>query len=278
MSYLSEIGIQSFKDGLNLLADRRLALKGFSTLLDLALRQEGGALSSDCSGIVGLLDRQLDDIGELEDFFEDEFSRAKAQNLKVSDANMIAHVAGVPVIKVERVIQVAVGIDLSSERVRSPFEAESAEKEVIGHLSSRALVSEGWLEVAAAVADIPVDALSVAFDTVIHLDPDAIKTRPRDEYVAELKTKITHEKTVAFLAAIKQGRDEATEISASNAEEMRAAFIRTKAAEGADTAAIAQALNMKKATVDRVIGQLLAGSEPEVAKTASDDGRTAVNE
>ena len=278
MSYLSEIGIEDYGDALEMLSRTAMAMKGFSVLLDGALYQYGGELKPEGSGIAGLLDRQIEDLVELKTFLRDEFNRVLASKLNVANASMIAHITNLPVRKVEAVIQVAAGIDLSNERVRQPLDAGSARKEVVDHLSSRALVSEGWLEVAAAVADIPVDALSVAFDAVMYLDPGAVKSRPRAEYVAELKTKLSPEKTAAFLARIKQVSDEERETATANVKEMRDAFIRTKAAEGADTAAIAQALNLKKATVERVIGQLLAGAEPEDAETASDGGRKAVNE
>lgn len=58
-----------------------------------------------------------------------------------------------------------------------------------------------------------------------------------------------------------------------NPADLRKEFIADKIKEGVDAGQIAQALNLKKQTVERVIGQLLAGQSSQ----DTEDGQQAVN-
>lgn len=271
MSYLNELGIHDYGDALEMLSRTTGALKGFSALLDAALAQGGGDLQPASFGIVELLDRQIEDIEELGTFLRGEFSRVRADKLQIRDGVTIARLTGLPVRKVEVVIQVAAGIDLSTKRERDPLEAETAKKEALDYLVARALASDRWLELASAFADIPTDALRLALEALLYLDDGALGSMSQSEYMAELTSRIrpaAADHSEQFVEAVKQVHEETMEASAVKAKEMRNAFIREQVSEGADLAAIAQALNLKKATVERVVGQLLAGATPQ-----SDDDR-----
>ena len=279
MSYLTELGIHDYGDALEMLSRTTGALKGFSALLDAALMQGGGDLQPASCGIVELLDRQIEDIEELETFLRSEFQRVRANKLEIRDAATIAAITGLHVRKVEAVVQAAAGVDISTKRAREPFEADTAERQLIDDFLLRRLASERGLELASAFADISTDALRNALEALFYLDEDKLGSMPHNEYVAELRAKIRPsavDHTEQVIGAMKQAHEESIEASTAKAKEMRNAFIRAQVSEGADLAAIAQALNLKKATVERVVGQLLAGAGPK--DDAELPGGKAVNE
>ncbi|WP_282047313.1 hypothetical protein [Roseibium album] len=245
------------------------AIRGFCTLLNTSLVADAHGLQPDAEGITTLLSQQVDDLKMLEPILRDEFKRIRAEKLSLSDADTIARLAGARRQTVERVIWAATGIDLSTTRERAKIESEGgASRQVFNLVVLNTLAVEGFMDVVSEVSGLPVEPLRKAFSAAVFIDKSDLEATERTQYVAEMKVSVEN--------VLKRRRAEAgaTEQSNDTPKEKRDQMIANMSDEGMDPADIAQAVNLKRSTVERVISKLNSAS----GKIEGEPGDKAVNE
>ena len=269
MSLTPNHSMQDWGVALDCLIDTTDAIDGFCTLLTAAIELDGGSLKSNSCGISTLLSRQVNNLKMIEPFLRQEIKRIGAEKLHVSDADAIARLTGTKRQTVERVIVMATGIDLSTTREKGAFEAEGgAARQVFDTVVSKTLAVDGFMDLVAEVSDLPVEPLRRAFSAAMFIEKSDLNRKDRTEYVAGLKA------SVDSMTMRDQAEEATPDHGKETPREKRDQMIAELSNDGMDPADIAQAVNLKRSTVERVIGRLKAASEK--SETMPED--KAVNE
>jgi hypothetical protein len=262
MSQLTNSAVD-WRDALTALVDTTDAISGFCTLLDLALSADANSLQHQAQGITTLLSQQVDDLKALEPMLRAEFNRIRADKLSLTDADTIARLAGAQRLTVERVIWAATGIDLSTTRERLSIEGEGgASRQIFNLVIMNTLAADGFMDVVSEVSGLPVEPLREAFSAAVFIDKSDLQSADREDYVAGLKASVA--------TVLKRDQDKGR----GSLKNKRDQLIANMSDDGMDPAEIAQAVNLKRSTVERVIGRLKAASE----KSEIEPGDKAVNE
>lgn len=261
MTYLTDCGKENWGDALQALIDTTDSIGGFCSLLDRTLGVHGGDLQPDAAGIASLLARQVEDLRMIEPILRREISRIRAEKLNVFDADLIARVTGARRQTVERVVCVATGVDLSTARERTRLEAEGgASRQIFDLVMSRTIAIDGFLEIVAEVAELPIEPLARAFSAAMFVERSDLETEDRAEYIADLKS------SVADVMRSRKADDDNPSDDKETPKEKRDQLIVEMSSEGMKPADIAQAVNLKRSTVERVIQRLKGGSEENDAE------------
>ena len=262
MSQLANSAVD-WRDALTALIETTHAISGFCTLLDLALSADANSLQHQADGITTLLSQQVDDLKALEPILREEFKRIRSDKLSLTDADTIARLAGAQRQTVERVIWAATGVDLSTTRERTRIEGEGgASRQIFNLVIINAIAADGFMDVVSEVSGLPVEPLREAFSAAVFIDKRDLQSTDREEYVVGLKASVA--------SVLNRDQDKGKESPKDKRDQM----IANMSDEGMDPAEIAQAVNLKRSTVERVIGRLKAASE----KGEIEPGDKAVNE
>lgn len=239
---------------LNRFENTRHCIRGFAMMLSLALESDGGAMKHDSLGIAGLLEQQEQDLEEVEDALREEFATLKEQRFQ--DQRV-------------RDLLSSVGIDNN--------EPDVIRKHLIGYFSR-----DGEDRIAELARFLEMDRNTVALVLSCAVSPktykedfDAYKRRgehlkreARENFRRAILTHLGSEEI--HRVAQKFNLDDDTVYSvivdiaaptdgdAQDAPQPSSEALAERLKGGVDAAEIAQALNLKKATVERVIAQLVA--------------------
>lgn len=266
------------------LEDTISALHGFSGLLDLALH-DSGDLQPYADGVARLLDQQVTALVRVREAARQEVEKLRTEKLPPlfnDDIEAIARLAGVHKGAAARVMFVLTGKDLAGDAYKR--EGEMGTYRLDRHLLERRVydVLNNSVEWGRVSLETGLDLYTVQAVFLSMLNSPGIEARPRPiEDIREallqhigaddlhrVATKLGLDAdtvyNVVISLAIPDSAEPETEEEAPKAEQpkpadMRKAFIADKLKNGVDAGQIAQALNMKRATVERVIGQLMAG-------------------
>lgn len=289
-------------------------LKAFGTLLNNTLFHDGGALKSYSDGVAALLFQQLDDLEEIEDALRFEINEIKVAKLNIENVRDAAGAYGVPLRTVLEIIRFVTSADLRDRELPA---SALANPTMIGLMNRFGLLLD-------ELGYDPNDPASLQRFYLDRLNADEeifrvarILDITRDKLIAALAMiatpgAIEHAERASaaefgLLTGIQRDAGEPRDEDGETLDAAIAAQTGAKAAEaiaqkegvkaarrtviaahfkaGNDPAVIAQVLNLKKSTVERVIGQLLAGeaANPESGPERSADSKRpaagkAVNE
>ncbi len=234
------------------------AVDAYNVLIGMAF-ESGDSYQTVAAGICSLLRTQVGILERAEDALRKEVKRIEARKLEIKDVNLVAQWSGVSPIQAQRVISFATGADVPMpETGKTLVENRTVLQDAFDRFIYYSAVNPVKMNDAAKMLNISPENVE---DVLWFMLFGEVKQRPVE----------TVQDGDRAQAEIPQN-DEPAKASKGSKVAVRNQFIVEKAKEGMDASAIAQAMNMKRSTVEKVIGQMLAGKDvsapPSVAKSA----------
>lgn len=250
---------------LNRFENTRHCIRGFAMMLSLALDgDDGGAMKRDSLGIAGLLEQQEQDLEEVEDALREEFATLKEQRFQDQ------HV---------RKLLTSVGIDND--------EPDVIRKHLMGYFRQE---GEDRIAEIARYLEMARETVALVLSCAIHPKTyreeqflagwDHLKAEARENFRRAILTHLGSEEI--HRVARKFNLDDDTvysvivDIAVPTDDDAQpqpsSEMLAERLKGGVDAAEIAQALNLKKATVERVIAQLVATPAHDVPDQQAANG------
>lgn len=255
--------------------DTRASLKAFATLLGKSIFEGGGDLKRDSYGITLLLERQLDDLEDIEESLREATVELRKRVVEDDRIRVLLASVGMDASGPDVIANHLKGYFRNDGRITKISRYIGMDEETVKLVLSCALHPPSDEGMISAIEAQRRDRENAAFDKqslLNHIGADDIHRIAQKHGLDDG----TVYKIILDAALPQATEEEVAEMAQEDRQkpaDLRKEFIADKLKEGVDAGQIAQALNLKRATVERVIGQLLAGQ----SKQDTDDGQQAVN-
>lgn len=291
---------EDINDILNMLEDSILTFRTIGNLLELALREGGGDLEGDSYGIARLMSGHADDLERIHTAAREEVLKLglagpnKRPAYSEGDAAFIARLAGVHIGATARVLFVLTGKDLAGDAYKR--EGDFGAYRLHRHLLERRIYDtlSNEVEWGRVIDETGLDfhKMQEVFHSMLKVSPQvaaeakfganlqkALLQRLGSDEIHRVAEKLGLDDDTVYNVAVNlaipdeeaERHEEVPAVDKSKPTDPRKEIIADKLRESVDAGQIAQALNMKKATVERVIDQMMA-EQPR-----PDPDRQAVN-
>lgn len=265
----------SVADTLQAFENTRIILKAVSTMLEASLENAGSGVVPDSNGVYLLMDQQLNDLADIEDALRDEFNSLRERQIRDDRVRELLATVGIDNNDPDIIRRHLMGCFKKDGRDRIDELARyiGLDRDTVAELLSCAIrphLIEGDIPEGEEISATKAwrGAAMLRRKLLDHLGSDEIH---RVAQKLNLADDTVYSVIVNIAAPVEDGEEPETSHRPTPAD-LRQEFIAEKLKSGVDAAEIAQALNMKRTTVERVIARLIATPAPETPDQQAANG------